>query len=176
VCDLQASKKEQNHGRSLLLIRELLAEYSRKRSEHNDSVEEHMQRSDDYARFLTLQFTFARWMAHVDPANKRPDIPDPNQAHGNIAPASSEGSSLVQPNIKFDEGELNSCDGCCPADIKCELHLICPLASHRKWSKYLPHVPEANTSAHCQNLLSGRSLSRRWSSLRRKGTLEYTPT
>lgn len=96
-------------------------------------------------------------MAHIDPADKRPDVPDANQAHGNIAPAPSESSSLVQPNIEFDEGELNSCDGCCPADIKSELHLFCPSASHRTSLKNFSNVPLANTSARLRNLLSGRS-------------------
>lgn len=41
-CDLQASKEEQNHGRSLLFVRELCGEDSRQRSEHDEGVEEHV--------------------------------------------------------------------------------------------------------------------------------------
>lgn len=68
-------------------------------------------------------------MAHVNPTNERPDVPYSDQGHGGVAAGSSECSSFIKSNIKFNESELDSRNGCCPANVERELHLFSLVSS-----------------------------------------------
>ena len=93
-----------------------------------------MQRPDDDARLLALQFTLSWWMAHTDPTRERPNIPDRDEYNRYVTGDASNHPLLVQSEVGFCESQLHGRNGCGPTNVKRELHLERLLVKLRRTS------------------------------------------